>query len=525
MTSRLLRSPFAARFIRRQMQSLCGTGVILGTLFFAASLAPSLVPRSYLMQGALAGASFAIGYGIGVFCRWLWHYLELPDAPPRLRSMTNALLAAASLIVVIIFLWQSAAWQNAVRAAMGMKPVGTAHPFEVCAIAFVTFVVLLVLARLFRLISRFTSRHIQRLVPRRVANVIGVLIALLLFWSVGNDIVIGAVFRSLDLSYGRFDALLEPDRPQPTDPNRTGSTASLLKWTDLGRAGREFVATGPTAQQISAITGHSAKQPIRVYVGLRSADTPEARAKLALEELKRQGGFDRSILIVITPTGTGWVDPSGMDPVEYLHDGDVASVAVQYSYLSSPLTLLAQPEYGASTARALFREIYNYWTTLPRDHRPSLYLFGLSLGAMNSEKSVDLSKPFEIRSMVLSGAAPLSRVDLALDHPQPQSRLSRMASGIPRWPACAVHELGWFAGACRCSVGADAHCVPAIRERPDRIFRLPGRVPASGLDAGTAWPGCVTKFAMVSHRHDAPTRRRYAGGDEHPDGVRSCLCA
>lgn len=372
------------------MQSLCGTGVILGTLFFAASLAPSLVPRSYLMQGALAGASFAIGYGIGVFCRWLWHYLELPDAPPRLRSMTNALLAAASLIVVIIFLWQSAAWQNAVRAAMGMKPVGTAHPFEVCAIAFVTFVVLLVLARLFRLISRFTSRHIQRLVPRRVANVIGVLIALLLFWSVGNDIVIGAVFRSLDSSYGRFDALLEPDRPQPTDPNRTGSTASLLKWTDLGRAGREFVATGPTAQQISAITGHSAKQPIRVYVGLRSADTPEARAKLALEELKRQGGFDRSILIVITPTGTGWVDPSGMDPVEYLHDGDVASVAVQYSYLSSPLTLLAQPEYGASTARALFREIYNYWTTLPRDHRPSLYLFGLSLGAMNSEKSVEL---------------------------------------------------------------------------------------------------------------------------------------
>lgn len=400
MAFRLLRSP-SPLFIRRQMQSLCGTGVILGTLLFAASLTPSLVPRGYLMQGALAGASFAIGYGIGVFCRWLWHYLELPDPPPWLRSITNALLAAASLTIVAIFLWQSAAWQNAVRAALGMKPVGTARPFEVCAIALLTFVVLLALARLFRLISRFTARHIRRIVPRRIGNVIGVVIAALLFWSIGNDVVIGAVFRSLDSSYGRFDALLEPDRVQPTDPNSTGGAASLVEWTELGRAGREFVATGPTALEISAITGRPAQQPIRVYVGLRSADTPEARAKLALEELKRQGGFNRSILVVITPTGTGWVDPSGMDPVEYLHNGDVASVAVQYSYLSSPLSLLAQPEYGAASASALFREIYNYWTSLPKDHRPKLYLFGLSLGALNSEQSVE---PFETIGDPIDGA-------------------------------------------------------------------------------------------------------------------------
>jgi Alpha/beta-hydrolase family len=64
-------------------------------------------------------------------------------------------------------------------------------------------------------------------------------------------------------------------------------------------------------------------EPIRVYVGLRSAETPAQRAKLALEELKRAGAFERSWLIVTTPTGTGWVDPGAMDSVEYLHDGDV----------------------------------------------------------------------------------------------------------------------------------------------------------------------------------------------------------
>jgi uncharacterized membrane protein len=150
------------------------------------------------------------------------------------------------------------------------------------------------------------------------------------------------------------------------------------------------VASGPTAERIGAFTGRPAQEPVRVYVGLRGADTPQARARLALEELKRQHGFDRSILIVITPTGTGWVDPAAMDTVEYLHDGDVASVAVQYSYLNSMLSLLFQPEYGAVAARALFTEIYEYWTTLPKDRRPKLYLYGLSLGAMNSEQSVEL---------------------------------------------------------------------------------------------------------------------------------------
>jgi len=49
-----------------------------------------------------------------------------------------------------------------------------------------------------------------------------------------------------------------------------------------------------------------------------------------------------------------------------------------------------EPGYGADAARALFKEIYGYWTTLRKDARPRLYLHGLSLGAMNSERSFDL---------------------------------------------------------------------------------------------------------------------------------------
>lgn len=390
-----------ARLIRRQLLSLSGVGLMLGALFFAAALTPTLIPRSYLTQGALAGACFAIGYFAGVLWRRLWHYLELPEPSARARSIANALVAAGCLLVVMVSLWRAAEWQNAIRAVMKMAPVETAHPVKVCAIALITFVVLLVLGRSFALIARFLAARIRRVIPRKVANVIGVLVAGLLFWSIASNVLIRTAFNALDSSFRELDVLLEPERPQPTAADRTGSPNSLVKWKELGRMGRRFIASGPTAAEISAVTGRPAQDPVRVYVGLGSGDTAQTRARLALDELKRQHGFDRKVLIVITPTGTGWIDPAAMDTLEYLHHGDVASVAMQYSYLNSPLSLLFQPEYGAEAARALFVEIYGYWTTLPKDRRPKLYLHGLSLGALNSEKSAEL---FEMIGDPIAGA-------------------------------------------------------------------------------------------------------------------------
>src|SRR5690606_29058108 len=137
-----------------------------------------------------------------------------------------------------------------------------------------------------------------------------------------------------------------------------------------------FVSSGPTQADLQAFFGPKAhvETPIRVYVGLNSAETAAERAKLALEELERVGAFDRSMLVIITPTGTGWVDPGAIDTLEYLQHGDVASVAVQYSYLASALALLLEPEHGLETSRALFADVYGHWTQLPHDRRPALYL-------------------------------------------------------------------------------------------------------------------------------------------------------
>jgi uncharacterized membrane protein len=372
------------------LHSFSATGLFIGALFFSASLTPTLLPRSFLTQGALSGCSLVAGYGIGVFGHWLWAYLELPLPKGRFLRLVKLAAATVCVVVAVMCLWQVAGWQNSIRELMELEPVDTAHPLEVALIAFAVFAILMALARLFQLTLRFVSIRANRFLPRRVSNVIGVIAAVALFWSVISGVLFRVALRIADASFQEYDKLIEPETEPPTDYMKTGSSASLLKWDKLGRAGREFISSGPSRKDINAFSGRGALEPARVYVGLRSADALGIRAKLALEELKRVGGFDRSVLIVVTPTGTGWVDPAAIDSVEYLHDGAVASVALQYSYLASWLSLLVEPGYGADAARALFKEIYGYWITLPKDSRPRLYLHGLSLGAMNSEQSTDL---------------------------------------------------------------------------------------------------------------------------------------
>ena len=389
------------RWAAKYIQSFSLPGLLIGTLFFAASLTPTLIPRNYLTQGVLSGCSAAAGYGVGFFLHWLWRYLELPEPKARFLLATKIVAAIACGMVGLVFLWRAAEWQNSIRSLMKLDPVDTAHPLEVGTIAVLTFILLIALARLFKMTLYFVSRQLNRFVPKRVSYVVGTAVAVLLFWSIGDGIIFRYGLRVADSSFERLDALMPPETAQPSDPGKTGSSASLVRWQDLGRMGRSYIASGPSGADIGSFTGKPALDPIRVYVGMHSDESPQARAKLALEELKRVGGFDRSVLVIITPTGTGWVDEQAIDPIEFLHGGDIASVGAQYSYLASWMSLLVEPGYGAEQARALFSEIYGHWRTLPKETRPRLYLFGLSLGALSSELSNEL---FEVLGDPYHGA-------------------------------------------------------------------------------------------------------------------------
>lgn len=371
----------------RVWKSFSSAGLLLGTLLAAFSLTPSLLPRSALMQGLVAGLSLSAGYAIGVIGDALWRYLELPLPGPRTARIVRIVAGVICLIVAVAFLLQAPEWQDSIRVLMDMQPVEGARPSTVGLIALLVFTLLLVVARLFRHTTRWISKRLRRFVPRRVSNVVAVAAAATLFWSMTEGLLFRYLMNAADQSFQQLDALMEPEAEQPRDPLKTGSTQSLLTWNDLGRAGREYLASGPTAADLEALLGEEPPEPIRVYVGLNSAETVAERVRLALDELQRVGAFERSVLIIITPTGTGWVDPGAIDTVEYLHRGDIASVAVQYSYLASAISLLVEPENGAETAQALFTAVYGHWTELPRGRRPRLYLHGLSLGALNSDRS------------------------------------------------------------------------------------------------------------------------------------------
>jgi len=52
---------------------------------------------------------------------------------------------------------------------------------------------------------------------------------------------------------------------------RSGGAGSEVTWSSLGAKGREFLAGGPTAAAITAVTGRPAEESIRVYVGMHAA--------------------------------------------------------------------------------------------------------------------------------------------------------------------------------------------------------------------------------------------------------------
>lgn len=383
--------PTDVRFdTKRLIAPPCTSGLLAGTLFFALSLAPSLVPRTFALQGLVSGLSFTVGYAGGAFGRWLWDYLELPEPGERVGRWIWRAALAVCVLVAALFLWHAGEWQNSLRALMGMEEEAQVRRFSVGLMTLAIFGAVLLVTRFFRELALAISGRLQRSIPRRVANLLAIALTASLFWTLAEGAVVAGALRMVDRSYQALDDLAGDGLAPPASALRSGSAESLVSWGDLGRQGRVFVSSAPSIGDLAAFRGDAVREPIRLYVGLEAAEAPAERARVALDELRRTGAFERSVLVLVTPTGTGWIDPGAITPVEYLFGGDVATVAVQYSYLPSAVALLAEAAYGAETARALFLEVYGHWSSLPADERPRLYLHGVSLGALNSSLSFDL---------------------------------------------------------------------------------------------------------------------------------------
>jgi uncharacterized membrane protein len=377
-------------WVSRIFGTLSLPSLLVGLLFFAASLTPSLIPRGPEVQGILGGLVTALGYLVGQIFALLWRAADLPMLSGRPARAVKWLAAAA---ITAFFLWvlgSSLTWQNDLRQKMDMEPADALHLTRIMAVAIVTFVVAYLAGRLVASFFRVVRSWFYRIMPPRRANVFGLVTVVVILLIVTRDGILDQVITGLDESYEAAQGLFDQAPPRPSEPRRTGSAASLIDWSAIGEPGRDFITSGPDAEAISAFTGRPALDPIRVYVGRANGETPRERAELALAELQRLGAFEREVLIVASPTGTGWMDPGSHDPVEYMHNGNIATVAAQYSYLQSPLALILETDTGLEQATELQDVVHGYWKTLPPDARPRLYVHGLSLGAWSSMYATNL---------------------------------------------------------------------------------------------------------------------------------------
>jgi len=401
-----------ASWWRRWLPRYTWSGTLGAVLFGCASLTPSLLPRGWVLQGLIAGITAAIGYGAGVTVAWFVAELTESRLSPGFRHRAWQVLAVVGVVLAVLFLWLGAGWQRDIHELMGLDAPSSYGWIGIVVLAVLVFALFVGIGRGVRWLGRRLVRLFGRILPRRVARPLGVLVVTALVIFLLNGVLFQGLVEAMNSAFSVKDDGTEEGAVEPTAAERSGSPSSLVPWADLGLQGRNFVGKGPTPADLEAFSGEPAQEPVRAYVGLASAEDVGDRAALAVRELERAGGFERSALVIATTTGTGWVDPAASDSLEYEFNGDTAMVAMQYSYLPSWMSFLVDQVKARDAGRALFDAVYGVWAGLPADARPALYVFGESLGTFGGEAAFSGLADIENRTDGVLWAGPPNFNDL-----------------------------------------------------------------------------------------------------------------
>jgi uncharacterized membrane protein len=385
-------------------------GLVVGLVLWFASLTPTLVPRGWIVQGVTSGVCLALGYGIGALAERAVRRTTRRQLDGLAGGGVGRVAArAAALAVAVAGTVAWATWQDEARDLVGMSHL---ESWEGAPMVILSAVVAVILIRIGNACASWLekARHAGRRgrVGRR--GLAAVVVATALIGVIGSQLTVRAFAATLNVIYGALDEGTGKGVERPTLATVSGSASSLVPWETMGMWGRAFAAGVTGRDELVAYHGKDAaiQDPVRVFVGVETAGSTEERAALAVRELERAGGFERRVLAVWVPAGSGWMDPDATRALELLHGGDTAIVAMQYSVLPSFFSLVLDSSQAIAAGAALFDAVHERWSALPEQHRPRLIVFGASLGASGAER------PFVGPDAAQSAANFASRADGAL---------------------------------------------------------------------------------------------------------------
>ncbi len=504
----------------RRLPENFGAGVIGAEAATWGAISPSLLPHTWPVVAAnvaiCQGVGHVAGTAISELLRGVRALSPLPAHPRAHRTVNSVLHLGMSAVTVATFVSSRRRHNAQVELVEGREELELAKSLAGITVGTLGYGALLAVGEALQvLIDVFNivlGKRLPALASWPLAIAGGAAVSILLTDRVVVRNFLSRVYRKAE----KLDREFLVGAPRPRERERSGSPASLEPWSTMGRQGRAVVSGGPRKRDIELLfdDGGEAREPIRVFIGLDEGRTTEDMVQLALAELDRTRAWERSHLAIMSAAGTGWINDFHTSGFEFVGRGDTAIVAMQYSYLPSVYSYLADRESPTRSARLLIDAIQARLSTLPKHKRPKLYLGGESLGAYGVCDASDSAEDFlnGVTGAVFSGAPGFTRVHGELtrgrDYGSPQ-RLPVVDGGRHiRFCAHPDHLDHDFSG--------DTYANEW--ETPRAVFAQHASDPVVWWDWSLAWrapdwlkePGSRSRPAPAAQRLDVPDTMRWA---------------
>ncbi|MHA2790031.1 alpha/beta-hydrolase family protein [Corynebacterium sp. S7] len=416
----------------RRLSKNMGAGVLGAEVATWWALSPSLLPRKWWITAAnvafVQGFGHAVGTGISFVSRRIRRKFNI--APhmgdmPRLNAVLHIGLGTTTAIVALRTPSRHA---KQVQLATERNAFGLNSAIVGMAAGTVGYGILLAIGEALQNWVDSTNRQLARWLPPVVSWPIALIGVIATLYFATDKVVLR---RALSQLYARAEKLNQevmPGATPPTEPTRSGSPESIEEWDNLGRQGRSVIAAGPRIDDIRSVMQEPAHEPIRIYIGLTEGRTPEDQAKLVLEEMERTNAFDREAIAIMSSAGTGWLNDFVTSPFEFLMRGDCAIVAMQYSFLPSAVSYIADRTTPVTSSRVLITAVRERLNQIPEERRPKLYVAGESLGAYGVADSFDsLDDLLEtVDGALFTGAPGFTRLHTELTNARDRGTIQRL---------------------------------------------------------------------------------------------------